>query len=549
MTITLEDLGSSPAVRKPGDFKRKGADGPPYVSCPNGERVKSGARKGELKWKLYGRPSGFAASIGNSFALLKWKERDLVYGFAVGRDGLSAEIDALLALERNRDDDTWRATADALVVRAYEFAETSLSADQGTHTHATTEDDDKGGDWVARAERGEALGIPRHVQAAMVEAWRLMLADTGMVVLAAELPIVHDGWQVAGTLDRIVLLTKDVTFVTTDGEVVTVAAGTVLVLDIKTGRMRTDRNGAVLYWLKYAVQIAAYNDGTPYDCDTDERSHWVDVLDNANDRDVVGEGGNLADNRWAIIAHLPVGEALAGKATCRLVLVDLDAGRDAADVVMRADVANKRTDVFHLAPAHEYTVDVVDPAEAIERIEDVFAGLPKADDKPFTPRPTPQRITAVAKPAGEDINDGEGPYATTQEVEAARKALRSLTGQPYERLNALYAAAAKAHPSKHGISLKVPSWRRVLIANALVELATAFPDHLDDETLRCIGVVILDAQQPAVELHDAYVALSTREAETFRDVARAVGAGQAALDLSDGLIAWSVPALAANPAA
>ncbi len=39
-------------TRTPGDFKRKGVDGAPYVSDPDGALVKSGARKGEPKWTV-----------------------------------------------------------------------------------------------------------------------------------------------------------------------------------------------------------------------------------------------------------------------------------------------------------------------------------------------------------------------------------------------------------------------------------------------------------------------------------------------------------------
>ena len=35
--------------RKPNDYKRKGPDGPPYVSSPHGEVVTSGKRKGKRK--------------------------------------------------------------------------------------------------------------------------------------------------------------------------------------------------------------------------------------------------------------------------------------------------------------------------------------------------------------------------------------------------------------------------------------------------------------------------------------------------------------------
>jgi hypothetical protein len=442
------------------------------------------------RYLIAGRPwqrvTTLAKVLDDTSSLADWKARLTAVGLAK-RSDLFAQV-ATCSI----DD---RKALNALCEQAKEAAGASIKANLGTAVHAMCEQVDLG--TMALAD------VPEQWRAD-VAAYRRATAH--MAWTHVEAIVVNRTLNVAGTMDRL----------------------GARVADIKTGSL--DYAAVAI-----AIQMAcyAYADEV-YDPATDTLTPMPDV-----------------DKTTALVIHLPVGEGV-----CTLHEVDLAEGWRLAQLAAEVRDARslgrrKHTLLRPMQPATptERPTHISEPlGEVLERLEDVFAGLPKADDKPFTPKPTPQRIVAVAKPADEDINDGEGPWATTKEVDAARNALRSLTGQPYEALNALYVAAAKAHPSKHGISLKVPSWRRVLIANALVELAKAFK-HLDDETLRCVGVVIPDAQQPAVSLADAYVALTCREVETFRAVARAVAAGQAALDLSDGRIAWSVPALAANPAA
>ena len=102
------------------------------------------------------------------------------------------------------------AIADAVIVEAKRLAKASLAADRGTHMHHATEDDDSDRDWLHRAEHGETLSLPTHVQAAMLEAWRLMLVAYDLEVVEIEQAVVHDGYRQAGRLDRIAVLRRAV---------------------------------------------------------------------------------------------------------------------------------------------------------------------------------------------------------------------------------------------------------------------------------------------------------------------------------------------------
>jgi hypothetical protein len=540
MSIKLEQFDDEvETVRRPGDFKRRGADGPPMVSDPTGATVKSGKRAGEVKWVTYGRPSAAADHIENKTAVEKWTQRELVYGLVAGKNSAAVEdaVNELAKLDRDRDDKTWRAAADRVVVRALDYAEARLAAERGTHTHGTTEAFDRDRDWVAMAEAGINLGIPQHVQAAMVAAWELMLKQTGLKVLATEIAIVHDGWRLAGTGDRIVIATRDLELVDCQGEVVRIPAGTVFVLDIKTGKMRVASDGSIENWHGYAVQIAAYADGIPYDTATDTRQCWTESLP-APSTDV------------AVIAHLPVAAALAGRAVCTLVAVDLRAGVHAAGLVLQAKDFYARKDVVRASVNHVYEVDVVEPAD------DPFADLPKADDTPFKARQT-QRIVPVHSTPEHELNGGEGPSAPREQIDGLKQRLTALlcgdekwqagdtengvAPKPaaFATLQAIYSAAQAEKPTDYGLSTKKPTRRRVLIQRALLALAEEFGDDLADDHLRCVGLVIADAAQPSVPIHRALLAMNCAEAERFHRVALAVCTGEAVLHIADdGAAIW-----------
>ena len=109
MPITLDDFDAPLTGQQPeriaGDFKRD-KRGIPWVSCPEGGTVKSGKRKGEIKWVQYGRPSSFGKDIENTHNLQKWNERKIVFGMTV-EDDLNTPRSRELWLEwRRRVDPT-----------------------------------------------------------------------------------------------------------------------------------------------------------------------------------------------------------------------------------------------------------------------------------------------------------------------------------------------------------------------------------------------------------------------------------------------------------
>lgn len=333
-TNAFADEPSGTIERGRGGFYRNAMD-TPYVAELAGGVVKSGPRKGLPKRTAYGSPSGFGKQIENTFNLQKWGERRVVVGIGIeaarGEYVLLGMCHALALLEV--DSDAYKDLADKIVVRAKDVAETDLAAERGTHGHAIVEDDDEGRDWITRAEAGELLGIPVEAQRALVQSWRDMLIRDGLEVLITEASCIDDTWRLAGTLDNLARLTKDLRFTLPTGEIRIIPAGTVVVLDKKTGQRRTDRAGVIQYWHGYAIQVASYAQSKPYDTEAETRGEWPWDI----------------DQEHALIAHLDVLGAINGQPSCTLVYVDLVAGRGhGGAAVVAAKSWEKRTDIFSL---------------------------------------------------------------------------------------------------------------------------------------------------------------------------------------------------------
>ena len=488
-------LDSPPTLeRRPGDFKRDAREGV-YVSDPTGDTVKSGKRKGEIKWVRYGRPSSLGKQAENTYNLQRWNERQLAYGMTLPDDLLESLLVALG--ETEPDSDAWGDAADAVIARAKALAGASDAADRGTHMHAVVEDDSLERNWVARAEAGEDMGIPAAVQEAMLEAWRLMLIAYGLRILCVERRVVHDGWRQAGTLDAVCILERDITFVLPDGELVVLEVGTVVVLDLKTGKLRTRAGKSKIdegYWQSYAVQVAAYAGAVPYDCDTDTRTEWEYEI----------------DQRWAIIAHLPVDEALAGNAVCRLILVDLEAGRNAVEqIVMPAKAWQARRDVFaHVAP-HEPTVELAVDIDQPDEVADLLEqSVVEHANVSISQRPTPE---------------DEGPFIKPDEVTELRALVKKLDPQAYAMFDALAKEAARA---ERPFSIAHPTKRRSYIYWALIRLGKHFGADLEEDHIRAaLALVVPEVAMPGVFLGHALGTLTLDEAKRFSDITvAAVGA-------------------------
>jgi len=103
--------------------------------------------------------------------------------------------------------------------------------------------------------------------------WLDLLTDNGLEVVASELPVVNDEVRLAGTLDRIVRLNRDLAF---NG--VVVPAGSLVVLDVKTSKLHADDDELPSFWSSYPIQIATYAAAVPYDTERDVRLTWDEVL-------------------------------------------------------------------------------------------------------------------------------------------------------------------------------------------------------------------------------------------------------------------------------
>lgn len=513
-----EPLGKTKGVAKrPGEFARDGEDGQgsPWISDPDGALVKSGPRKGLPKRIKYGRPSNFGKDIENTYNLQRWSERQIIFGLVADPTGTDLTERLVALADLDPESDAGKSAADGVIAIAKDKAKANLAAARGTHIHTVTEFDDTDRDWITRLEHGEQLGLPAQVQAAMSAAWSTMLGRYGLEILATELPVVHDGWRQAGTLDRIARLTRHIEF----DNGVTLPAGAVIVLDVKTGKLRLTPGGRVQYWHSYSIQLVAYADAVPYDVDAEvrlERTHDINP-------------------DWAIIAHLPVDEALQGKATCRLVLVDLQAARTVVEgVVMPAKEWQARSDVFAMVAAHEpqVVIDIeVDDPPAVEEPEvDPFDGLPTATANGTR---TVRHDFGIADRA--PVND-EGGRCTDEQVKLVRDRGAELAPQAKASLDALVRAAKAAG---RGFSIGTPTMRRWHIYRALIRLGLHFGDGLEDVHVRAtLALVLPEVAQLGVELGPAIGSLTTDEAAAFVRAAIAVLAADPALTITDIDARW-----------
>lgn len=441
-----------------GGFMRDAKD-TAYITDPDGTLVKSGERKGKPKWVKYGSPSGYGKQIENTYNLAKWNERQIILG--LGMDQELAEKCATLSAS-NPEDQAFRDAADEVVALAKKVAKANLAADRGTHAHLLTEDHDAERDWISRALAGEDLGLSPEVQQSLINAWKTTLERDGLEILASEVACVDDGWRLAGTLDRIARCTKSLRFRLVTGEIVVIPAGTVLVLDIKSGKRRTDRDGTVMYWGGYAIQIAAYAKSVPYDLDTESRGAWEWPIDQTH----------------ALIAHLDVLGALDGNPSCELVYVDLVAGREhGGRCVFDARAWEDRNDVFSVGQLADELAEV---ARCFACGADLVPGQELGCSHCLPPlAPT---LTPAEQKAQLATNPDEGGPADPAAIAILEGRYRVLDPAGNSFIRALVVEAQQAQVPFHLRGNH--TLRRFEVLRGLVILATAGTD--DDETLRCV---------------------------------------------------------------
>ena len=351
------------------------------------------------KMVTYSRPSSYGKIIENAETLTLWERRAAVLGCF--RDPISV-LAPLVGVENLELSEDHRDLLNDVAAHAKQVARADLAADRGTHTHVTTEVDDDGQDIITLLADGVDLGIPVDVQLAVLESWR-QLVEGRFELLASEIAVVSDVYRSAGTLDRIARLLVDFDYVTADGEKRTIRAGTVVVLDIKTGQLRV-KAGQPEYWHSYAVQVAIYAGAVPYNVDSDLREQWPE--------------GVTIDQNVALIAHLDVKGALdTGVAVARLIAVDLAAGRHGADLAQAAKEWEKRHDLFSV-------VDATPPVATVD-VDSVESTSSVAPSTPSHRPDVEQRVTTAPDslpPAGPVVTDPQH----VQRCEELRTRLRQL---------------------------------------------------------------------------------------------------------------------------
>jgi hypothetical protein len=210
----------------------------------------------------YTRISTLSKALDNKDALMAWKQRMTAIG--LGKRPDLAQRAAITSL----DD---RKALNEIVEGAMAAAESDKAANIGTTLHALTEQVDAG-----------TLGEVTPEHAADLAAYAAAMAN--IEAKAAELFVINDELQAAGTLDRIVALPD----------------GRVVVADIKTGQSEPNYPHGV------TTQVAIYARGQMYD-------------------PINGRGATLAevgvDQHTGLLIWLP-----AGQARCELYTLDLAVG-------------------------------------------------------------------------------------------------------------------------------------------------------------------------------------------------------------------------------
>ena len=240
----------------------------------------------------YIRASSYGDIIEDEYTLTWWKMRSVAYGMGRGHH--------LVVKAQSVQSQTGSHNIAALkdvCERALILSGADAGAITGTALHALSQ----------RVDAGEDLSWLDPLTQAALEAYRTLLAP--FEILATEGFVVHDALGGAGSYDRIVRLPFDLVW--PDG--VIIPAGTILVIDVKTGKVKSMK-----YWAAdFTCQQLIYDEGIPYFpgvtilADPHKRSaqNVLDVVDQPGDYGRVGWqaiGVPEAPSRdYSLILHVP----------------------------------------------------------------------------------------------------------------------------------------------------------------------------------------------------------------------------------------------------
>lgn len=486
-----------------GGFYRSAND-TPWVTDPAGTLVASGPRKGLPLRVAYGSPSSRGREIENDVGLTKYKQRLTLLGIGM-EQSLATACSHLADLPIGSPE--FNTAADTIVVAADRITRSSLWADRGSHGHAVTELWDLGGGRCTFTaefiKAGEALGIDKVTQLRTSTAWAAMLRDNALEILAIEASCVDDRWRLAGTLDRLVRTTCELRFRYPTGEIVTVPAGLVLVLDIKFGKTRK----------AHPIQIASYAQSSPYDTELETRGTWPWEIDQTH----------------ALIAHGDFGGG-GVPVSITLVHVDLRAGREhGGQCVVDAKSWAARDDVWSVAQVE------VDPLAPSPRPASPAAGEVCADPSQAAPSPAISRLALVdaKNTLADDPEQGSDLALGFDEIWARMyEEFTALPDQARLWRGELVGDAQRARVPFH--VQQVRTERTYHINRGVIALAAGEGDH--DEILRALLALTLGevAYFPGIKTGHLLGSLTSTQAEQF--------AGHVDAFFADGLTSSVDPA-------
>lgn len=284
--------------------------------------------KGRPKRVVMSRISSYADQVVSSFSTDRRDARFLVLGIARYS---SRDLDALASFDPDEDGPAAMARIDEAIEEAKRAAGLWWLADRGTCVHAILEWDDRGeecpGELLDQAT-SEFLIAPEVISRLRAN-WRALLRRYGLRVVAIEQTLVCDEFNAAGTLDRLVELTRDLVIAGRE-----LAAGEVVVLDVKTSSLWLGTGGVPAYWGPYAAQIYLYAAGVPYlvgaDGAADRRTQWPWSVNQTT----------------GLIGHVNLNERDGALGACNFWHVDIDAGRELVGLSQAARRFEARRDIF-----------------------------------------------------------------------------------------------------------------------------------------------------------------------------------------------------------
>jgi hypothetical protein len=241
------------------------------------------------KRRSWVRATTWAASIADTFALTKWQLRMTAVGLGQ-RPDLLAQVASIV----DPSDQNQKRKLDKFCEDAQEHAGASSRSNLGTALHSFLEHHDAGRQVLVPAPWDQD-----------VAAYQQTLDEHGVVVSKnyIERICIQSHFQIAGTMDRLAKV---------PGNELPV------IMDIKGGR------DLAFSWTEIAIQLAIYAHADYiYDVETDSCRPMIDV-----------------DQNWALVVHLPVGEA-----RCTLYRVDIEQGWRAVSLCALVRDWRKRKDL------------------------------------------------------------------------------------------------------------------------------------------------------------------------------------------------------------